>query len=254
MCGSSGPFGSVEHIVPHSLGNDLMVLSKGWVCDTCNNKFSEFESRVLQASILGVERCRLGVITKRRKPAHSRSSGISWFAEPEKGPNILSIEAASVDVPIFVNTRRSSGKIVISIHDETNYDIAKLLLKIGVETLAPKLHSSQGSEAYDLTEAKEHLIGFDNSPWPYFIIQDPSIESRLTSVFSALPVEHDYIKSCGFDVFFHEVEDKPILFFAYGEFRACIGLCSRDTDWRQLLVNWAIRHVGCPVEFSGLCF
>src|SRR5688500_15955223 len=83
FCQGDGPFRSEEHIVPHSFGNDLLVLSKGWVCDSCNNIFSLFESRVLFESILGAERCRLGVRTKRNKPAHSETHGVSWFAEPE---------------------------------------------------------------------------------------------------------------------------------------------------------------------------
>ncbi|CAN0375562.1 unnamed protein product, partial [Ectocarpus sp. 4 AP-2014] len=92
FCSGTGPFTAEEHIVPHSLGNDLLVLAKGWVCDSCNNIFSAFESRVLFASILGAERCRMGVITKRRRPAHSKTHGISWFAEPSMPASVVSAQ------------------------------------------------------------------------------------------------------------------------------------------------------------------
>jgi hypothetical protein len=34
---STGPFASIEHIFPESLGNKEKILSKGVVCDTCNS-------------------------------------------------------------------------------------------------------------------------------------------------------------------------------------------------------------------------
>lgn len=35
--GTEGAFTSEEHVIPESLGNDDLVLPKGFVCDTCNN-------------------------------------------------------------------------------------------------------------------------------------------------------------------------------------------------------------------------
>lgn len=34
---SSEPFTSIEHIIPEGLGNEDLILPKGFVCDTCNN-------------------------------------------------------------------------------------------------------------------------------------------------------------------------------------------------------------------------
>ncbi len=88
FCGQISAFSSKEHIVPHSLGNDLLVLAPGWVCDRCNNICSGFEAKALNSSILGVERCRLGVVTKKRRPARSDVHGISWFSEPRRADNV----------------------------------------------------------------------------------------------------------------------------------------------------------------------
>ncbi|RHJ93598.1 MULTISPECIES: HNH endonuclease [Bacteroidales] len=44
---------SVEHIIPESLGNKLTVLSKGIVCDECNNYFArKIEGEMLSSLIL----------------------------------------------------------------------------------------------------------------------------------------------------------------------------------------------------------
>ena len=47
FCGNDGPFTTVEHIIPESLGNDDLVL-EGEVCDSCQRYFGkEVEKYVL---------------------------------------------------------------------------------------------------------------------------------------------------------------------------------------------------------------
>lgn len=253
FCGATGPFTAEEHIVPHSLGNDLVILDKGWVCDTCNNIFSAFESRVLYSSILGVERCRIGVITKRGRPAHSRLHGIAWFAEPTMPPNYVTAEASWGSVPMLFNQDGSRGKLVFPLHDDSNEDIARLLLKIGVEILYPVLHARDEPTIYDLSEAKQYILTGDGAAWPYFVLLDGKATLHLVSVFASCREEHEYIRGSGFDIFLHEVDDKPILFFGFGAFFAAISLSSRETAWRAILVEWNTAHVGCPAEYSDLC-
>lgn len=252
FCESHGPFSSEEHIVPHSLGNDLVVLAKGWVCDACNHTCSKFESRVLYSSILGAERCRMGVKTKKGRPAHSKTYGVSWFAEPEKPANIVTVEARWDQVPILVSGDESRGKLILPFHDPSNVDIARLLLKIGVEVTAPMLCKRSQRPAYDLLAAKNHVISDSNQTWPYFVLRDRNATSHLVSVFSATEEEHVYISQCGFDIFLHEVDDELILFFGYGTFFAAISLTSRCTAWREVLKMWSASHVGCPIEYAQL--
>ena len=52
----------------------------------------------------------------------------------------------------------------------------------------------------------------------------------------------------------HEIDDKIVLFFNYGQFKAAIALTTRDTKWRNILIEWDVKHVGCPQEFSNLCY
>lgn len=249
FCHRTGPFSSSEHIVSHSLGNDLLVLAPGWVCDDCNNTCSGFESKALNNSILGVERCRLGVVTKKRRPARSDVHRISWFSEPGVAANVLSAEAQWDGIPIILSPNGSSGKIAFPFHDDSCYAIARLLLKMGVEIMAPYVAGNPGT-LEGLQLAKRHVLEAGDSPWPYFVMRSEAADHRLVSVLASLPPEHEYVLSCGFDIFLHQVEEDVVFFFRYGGFRAGICLSSRETDWRQILVEWGVPHVGCPVEFS----
>lgn len=249
LCGSDGAFSSEEHIVPHSLGNDLVVLAPGWVCDSCNNVCSAFESRALSASIIGLERCRLGVVTKKRKPSRASLHGVTWFAEPTAEVNVVSAEAQWGAVPILWR-ENGAGTMAIPLHDATNSDIARLLLKMGVELLAV-LDAGQGIEL-DRRAAKEVVLGIDVEPWPYFVLRDRESLRRLTSVFESAQEAREYIQTCGFDLYLHEIEDQEILFFQYGAFLAATSITSRSCDWTGIFKIWGGSYVGCPREFSHM--
>ena len=148
----------------------------------------------------------------------------------------------------------SHGRLAFPLHDESNTDISRLLLKIGIEILSPLLYAlGTPSSAYDLSEAKRYLITGVGSHWPYFVLLNAEATPHLVSVFADCGEDHEYIRSCGFDIFLHEVDGGPVLFFAYGNCFFAISLSSRDTAWRQVLVEWGVAHVGCPVEYANLC-
>ena len=237
-------FTSEEHIIPHSLGNDILILEKGWVCDVCNNICSAFESRVINHSMFGAERAMLGVITKKGKPARSKYGKIHWNAEPHMEKNIVSIDKQGIcKAPIF------SNKIIIPIHDKYNYDVAKLVLKIGVEILS-KAYYKDSSLTDKLTEAKKHIIEDNSANWPYFIIRNGNIQKHILSIFESTPEDHQYITSLGIDIFFHEIGNDIILFFFYGHLKIGVSLTSREVTWIQILNYWELTYVGCPIEFK----
>ena len=67
FCNSLGPFNTVEHIIPQSLGNDDEVLLN-CVCDKCQNYFGkEIERYVLEKTPLGFWRTHQGIKTKKGK-------------------------------------------------------------------------------------------------------------------------------------------------------------------------------------------
>ena len=67
FCLSDGPFSTVEHIIPESLGNDDLLL-RSEVCDGCQKYFGkEIEQFVLKKTPLAFWRTYLGIKTKRGK-------------------------------------------------------------------------------------------------------------------------------------------------------------------------------------------
>ena len=68
---AEGPFTSVEHVIPESLGNQGLrgkppiVLPKGVVCDQCNNeKLSVLDSALIEFPPISWMRTRYGVRSK----------------------------------------------------------------------------------------------------------------------------------------------------------------------------------------------
>jgi hypothetical protein len=251
FCKATGPFSSIEHIVPESLGNDILTLERGWVCDQCNNLCSKFEDSALSNSILGIEKCRLGVVTKKKKPAKAWTYGITWYSEPTKKRNVLSAEANWTKYPVLWNETGTTGKIAVPLHDNTCVDISRLLLKMGLEITAVGQFYGKIELKRDFNEAKKYVLGEDNNVWPYFVLMSPKVENKLTSILQAFPQEHKYIRNLGLDLFIHQVESEIIFFFIYGSFYAGISLTTRDTDWRSVFIEWGIPYVGCPKEYEN---
>lgn len=64
FCWSDGPFNTIEHVIPESLGNDALTL-EGHVCDSCQAYFGkEVERFVLTKTPIAFWRTYLGITTK----------------------------------------------------------------------------------------------------------------------------------------------------------------------------------------------
>jgi hypothetical protein len=249
LCAAGSSFRSEEHIVPESLGNDLLVLAPGWVCDGCNNLCSSFESRALSRSILGFERCRRGVITKKGRPARASIAGVEFLAEPTSAVNVVAAEAHWSRVPVL-SSPGGTATVAFLVHDDSNADICRLLLKIGIE-LAGIVQQARGP-AMDLGAARAALLGRDAEPWPYFLLLASVPPPSLVSVLHETPEAHEYVVGLGLDLFLHEMGSEVVLVFQYGAFLSAIAITSRATARTEGLRDWKIPFVGCPVEFAGV--
>ncbi|MCH7546771.1 MAG: hypothetical protein IID30_10260 [Planctomycetes bacterium] len=70
FCESDGPFTTVEHVIPESLGNDVLVLTND-VCDSCQNYFGkEIEKFVLEKTPIAFWRVYLRIRTKTAQNPH----------------------------------------------------------------------------------------------------------------------------------------------------------------------------------------
>jgi hypothetical protein len=58
-------------------------------------------------------------------------------SKPTKSPNTVTVEAEWDKVPLLESVDGGRGQLVFPLHDQSNADIARLLLKIGVEITGP---------------------------------------------------------------------------------------------------------------------
>lgn len=66
FCRTQGNFGTREHIVPESLGNDTDIL-EGVICNSCQNYFGkEIEKAALEKTPIAIWRTYLGIKTKKK--------------------------------------------------------------------------------------------------------------------------------------------------------------------------------------------
>lgn len=250
FCTSEKGFSTVEHIVPESLGNHFLVLPVGWVCDACNALFSKFENLALTNSILAIQRCNLGVVTKKRKPSRAVWGGVELTAMPHFGRGLVSLDSASKTAALKIDA--DSVQLRVPIHDKSNKPISKLLLKMGVEAFEPLSIAATGHSSFALDDAKNHLLKGEGGVWPYFVLQGRLEPLGAVSVFAEHAEARESAKEAGFDLFFHEVNGELVFVFRYGEFLAATALTSRQTDWLEIMPRWEVRYLGCPKSFGHL--
>jgi hypothetical protein len=194
----------------------------------------------------------MGVLTKHKKPAKANTYGITWFAEPNEPKNILSIEGDSSNSNLLWNDCLQNGKFIIPIHDETCNDIARLLIKIGIEIIVTAKQMGHFDTDKDFLEAREFVLGINPNVWPYLVLRSNDFDKNLTNIFAVFPDKHEYIRECGFDIYLHLIGNEIVLFFSYGYFHAGIAITNRSLEWQEALIAWEVPYVGCPIEFQNV--
>ena len=120
FCRSEGPFSTVEHIVPESLGNDNLLLREH-ICDVCQAYFGkEIEQYVLSKTPLGFWRTILGIKTKQ-----GRSPSVD-FSQPKRQKGAFPIVHPLQDNIGF--TYHEDGSTSVEIN---NPDIVKEIVQEG---------------------------------------------------------------------------------------------------------------------------
>jgi len=109
---SNARFGSVEHIVPESLGNfsDRHLLAKGVVCDPCNNYFSSsVEAPVLNHVSFQNLRAKYQIPTKRGRMPFLR--GYAYGTDIEVGVRVNASTKKVEIVPLRDGQRRQFERL-----------------------------------------------------------------------------------------------------------------------------------------------
>lgn len=150
FCKSDGPYSTVEHIIPESLGNKHLLLREQ-VYDKCQGYFGkEIEQYVLRRSPLGFWRVHAGVPTKHGKPPKYS------FGQPTRDKGIFPDRSPSNDdsLELFIDEdgdrrfhikddrkldRLESGETTtfrLTLTPKMLHMMGRMLGKIGLEMLA----------------------------------------------------------------------------------------------------------------------
>jgi hypothetical protein len=134
FCGNrGGHFSHDEHPIPESLGNDDIVLDRGFVCDQCNQYFgSKVEAKVLGNPPFSLERMAFAVPSKKGKLVAYHGDGFSLYSTGSS--NRLAIVGYG-DLS-KANMMLDNGMVVVAGPDSSQVDLlARFMLKMGVELL-----------------------------------------------------------------------------------------------------------------------
>jgi hypothetical protein len=215
-----------EHIVPESLGNTTYILTNATICREHNTLFSKFEEKALSKTILGMERSRLGVKTKKGKPAKSKTGDIEFMGDKDFRKNVINVNGLKDEDIKDFDPKTGTFKIVVQGFDKTEVPTGKLVLKIGIESIFQS--QKQLTEKYDFQDLKDCLTNKNNKDWPFLITK-----KRLTS-FKSIPKYNDKheLKKIRCELLFSELNSNTLLFnFVYGGVSILMNLINRDKSW-----------------------
>lgn len=217
---------SEEHIVPESLGNEKYILKSGAICGACNNSFSKFEEKALSNTVIGMERTRLGVVTKKGKPAVAQSGDFKFTGNTEFKKNLLTVQGLKPYHISNFNSTTRTFQIAVPGFEKGQMATAKFLLKVGLESL----FQSQGVifSKFNFKELKQYLNNESNVDWPFF-----TTHNKLTGFISIPRFTDKYLlKKISCQLEYMLVSEELLIFkFNYGAVQILINLLGRDIKW-----------------------
>lgn len=219
---------SEEHIVPESLGNEKYILKLNSICAPCNNSFSKFEAEALSKTILGFERARLGVKTKKGKPSTGEVRDVKFTANAEQKKNFVTVHGVTEEHIVGVNPSDNTFQVKVPAFDKNEIPTSKLLLKMGFESIfqsQKKIFSEN-----DYRELKSYLMKRENKDWP-FLTSQTSLHP-----FKSIPTLYDKycLKRLDCHLNYFSVSKDVLLFqFKYGGAHFITNLLNRNIDWTK---------------------
>lgn len=229
FCDARVLLGSNEHIVPESLGNLHYILRRGFICRKCNNSFSEFEDKALSKTMLGFERSRLGIATKKGNAAQAKSHNIQFKGDKNFTKNrvtVFGLEEKDIEEVL----PDGSFKIKILDFDKSDMATSKLLLKIGVESLFQS--QLDVYRAHDFTALKQHLTKVNNDHWP---ILTTSLKSSALADFQSVPrfLDKKRLKDLRCELLYKMAGNELLFNFRYSVLSYVVSLSSRSIQWAK---------------------
>lgn len=245
FCKGIGPFNTVEHIVPESLGNDEDLVS-GLICDSCQNYFGrKIEKPALEQTNIAFWRTYLGLKNKKgdlpsiewrdngkgRIPAnHSFSDDVGFTANDDFSTSV-DINNPEMMKEIVEGSKKTFNLVLtpwrLSI-------LGRFIGKMGLEFLA--LHNLDLAMNSRLDEIRNFVrFGSVNSVWPIYWAQYGDIRDLKEAVLETYEYiqqdVHCYSYSLG-----KTSKNEYIFAFLIGTDFMMVDLTSRNPKLRLLSV------------------
>lgn len=226
FCENSTDAKSIEHIVSESLGNTTYVMERGRVCDDCNARFSKFEADALSASVLLMERARLGIKTKKGKNAKGQVAELKIEGDLDFRKQILVLNGLSDENFTIIDREKGIGTVKVKNFNKSSTPNTKLLLKTGLEALFTS--SRKIYNKYNFSELREFLLTINNKDWPFVFTSKEATEFKSIPRFMT-KVE---LNRVNISLSISEVDEETLLFkFKYGAISMVVNLLNRNIDW-----------------------
>lgn len=226
FCEQEVKINSEEHIVPESLGNEKYILQNGAICPDCNNKFSKFENIGLTKTVLGFERARLGIKSKKGNPAKAKTGEIEVEGNPNFQKDLVTLKGLSEESVQNINPEDSTFQVIVPGFENSASATSKLILKIGYESIFQSQYKL--FENYDFSALKDHLLNKNNKDWPFMT------SKLLLNSYKSIPTMHDkyLLKKISCILQYSEVNTECLLFnFKYGGISMFCNLINRNMEW-----------------------
>lgn len=136
---------SEEHIVPESLGNKGYVLTKGIVCDQCNNYFAvKIEKTVLESDFFKSLRFRNNILNKKKKlpkgsviiPQTNFRADISVSEDNDRSLHVV-LDDESYSLMLGGDVKELH--LVVGEFPKNDQHVSRLLAKMALEMMAHRL-------------------------------------------------------------------------------------------------------------------
>ena len=188
FCESLGPYSTIEHIIPESLGNDELLL-RSEVCDSCQSYLGkEVESFALGKTPIAFWRTYLGINTKKGQlpsvdlsqpktqkgffPAtHSKNDNVGFTYHDDSSVSV-DIDDPSL-VKDILDGRRTQFNLIMT--PKMLHMLGRFLCKVGIELVC--LKDSDQARSKELTLARRYArFGEFKELWPIFHFSKGNIQ------------------------------------------------------------------------------
>lgn len=208
---SDGGFTSVEHTIPHGLGNDDIILGKGVVCDRCNNgMLSDLDEILLDFDPIKYFRSFYGVQSRSGKHIVYKSSA---FNMQHTSPDHILVNADRAGKNLvtrpdgFTMNMKSSKRMTAPYLKQ----LARALYKIGLGLVYKDLGKEIAySPRFD--EVRKIILGEQDFKGYLVFVKKPELEKTATvlhwdRVINGNPVSFFRFYYYGVDIFY-EIEQR----------------------------------------------